>query len=124
MIADQMEKGEAKLRLLELRKDVDDFRNKPTASYFELQKLAGRLLEVAEGVFGPTSAERDEARISLLSPEQLKRLEGPLRKVRIIHKKDRVTQIIRAPDVLQHEYYRKAVSQVDEAIVAMLYSLR
>lgn len=119
-----MEKGEAKLRLRELRKDVDSLRKKPSASYFEVQKLADRLLAIAESVFGPNSIERDEARISLLSPEQLRRLEDPLRKVRIIHKKDRVTQIIRAPDVFQHEYYRKAVSQVDEAIIAMLYSLR
>src|SRR5438874_8268305 len=103
-----MEKDEAKLRLLRLRKDADDLRKEPTANYFEVRKLADSVVEVAERVFGPTSIEAKEARISLLSPEQLGRLENRVRNVRIIQKKAQVTQIVKTPNVSQHEYYAKA----------------
>src|SRR6266478_6937331 len=118
-----MEKDEAKRRLLGLRIDADKLSKKTTTSYSEVQRLADELVEIAEGVWGPDSNETKEVRIPLLSPEQLNRQADRLREVPIIHKKDNVTQILRAPVVPHRDYYRKKILQIDEAISAMLHRL-
>ncbi len=119
-----MERKEARLLLDELLKDAEDLRNKRGVGYRDVQEIAGRLIVVADRIFGPNSREKDDARISVLSPEQLEQMSRPIRKIRMVHRQGKTIQILKTPDLSEQEYYRKTLSKLDEAIIAMLCALR
>jgi hypothetical protein len=112
------------LQLNELLRLAENLRNEPSVGYRDVRDIANKLIEVAERIFGPNSREKDDARVSVLSPEQLGQMVRPIRKMRILHKKGTILQILRVPNPSEEQYYRKTLSKLDETIRAVLLALR